>query len=399
MEKYFYLVQLAIILIAANIGGLISTRFKQPAVLGQIIVGMILGMGLMVKTEFIGDIAELGVVFLMFTAGLETDVDELKSSSKSSSMIALGGVVVPFTLVSIGTYLLTRSVETSLFMGIVSTATSVSISVQTLREIGRLRSRQGITILGAAIIDDIIGIVLLALLLGVLHPTEGAHIVLVIGKLGMFFALTYIVGIGISRLLDRFCEKLNISDHVVTYAIVLCFLLAFASEELGVAAITGAYFAGVAFSMTKVRHKVSHDINLISTTFFTPVFFVAIGMGVNLFSAFQAIGIGLILIILGSLGKVIGCGVGAKLTGFNKFEGMQIGLGMIPRAEVAIILANLGVTMNIITDKEIAGVILMVVATTLMTPSLLKWSFERESAMMAPKVQKTAVSLAVESTK
>jgi Kef-type K+ transport system membrane component KefB len=328
----------------------------------------------------------------MFIAGLETDVHELKSSSKSSSLIALGGVVMPLLLVSVGTYLLTKSINISLFMGIVATATSVSISVQTLREIGQLRTRQGVTILGAAIIDDVIGIILLTVMLGVVHPTEGAHVFIVIGKVALFFVLTYAVGFLIAKLLDKICDKLNVSDHVVTYAVVLCFLMAFASEELGVAAITGSYFAGVAFSMTKVRHKVSHDINKFSGTIFTPVFFVAIGMGVNLFSAFQALGIGLVLIVLGSIGKVLGSGFGARLSGFDKFESMQIGIGMVPRAEVAIIIANLGVSMDIISQKELAGVILMVITTTLITPSLLKWSFERAKLPSSQSKQKTAIS-------
>lgn len=377
MEKYIYLVHLAVILLLANIGGLVSKKFKQPAVLGQIIVGMVLGLGFMENTEFITGFAEIGVIFLMFIAGLETDVDELRASSKSSSMIAIGGVVVPMLFVGLASYAIHPDVGVAIFMGIVSTATSVSISVQTLREIGQLRTKQGITILGAAIIDDIVGIILLTLLIGVLKPSTDTHFLLVVGKIVLFFAMTFVIGYVIKKFLDHYCEKIDLNDHIVTYAAVLCLLLAFVSEELGVAAITGAYFSGVVFSMTTVRHKVSHEINQIASTFFTPVFFVSIGMSVDLVSAMQALLIGLILIIPGSIGKVIGSGYGAKLTGFNTHQALQIGIGMVPRAEVAIIIANLGVRMQIITEKELAGVILMVVVTTLLTPSLLKWSFDR----------------------
>ncbi|MCK5762749.1 MAG: cation:proton antiporter, partial [Clostridiales bacterium] len=159
-SEYMYLVNIAVMLLAANIGGVISKKFKQPAVLGQILMGVILGMGIMVKTELVTHLAEIGVIFLMFIAGLETDIDELKESSKSSSLIALGGVIFPFSFVGGATYFLTNDFSTSIFMGIIATATSVSISVQTLREIGQLRTKQGITILGAAIIDDIVGILL-----------------------------------------------------------------------------------------------------------------------------------------------------------------------------------------------------------------------------------------------
>jgi len=372
-----YLVNIAVMLLAANIGGVISKKFKQPAVLGQILMGVILGMGIMVKTELVTHLAEIGVIFLMFIAGLETDIDELKESSKSSSLIALGGVIFPFSFVGGATYLLTNDFSTSIFMGIIATATSVSISVQTLREIGQLRTKQGITILGAAIIDDIVGILLLTIAIGVISPESSINVFFVLGKIVMFFTITVLCGIVITKLLRMFELKINFEDKIVTYAIIVCFFLAFLSEELGVAAITGAYFSGVVFSMTSFRHRVSHDINKIASSIFTPLFFVAIGMGVDLKSAATALGIGSILIVAAILGKIIGGGLGAKLSGFNKDEALQIGIGMVPRAEVAIIIANLGLKLNVISDKDLSIVILMVLVTTLVTASLLKWSFAR----------------------
>jgi len=385
-SKYVFLLEIGVILLAANIGGMISKKLKQPAVLGQIVAGIILGLGIMHKTELINHLAEIGVIFLMFIAGLETDVEELKASSKSSSLIALGGVVVPFTFVAGGVYLVTKDFNTSMFMGVISTATSVSISVQTLREMSQLRTRQGITILGAAIMDDIVGIILLTIMIGFVKPGEGMGLPIVLGKIALFFVVTFAVGYIITKLIDRYCEKIDIEDSIVTYALVICFMLAFMSEEFGVAAITGAYFSGVVFSMTRFRHKVSHEISKISSTVFTPIFFVAIGMGVNLGAAFTAVKVGSVLIILGSLGKIIGCGLGARMSGFDKQKAIQIGVGMVPRAEVAIIIANLGVRIGIIGQKELAAVILMVVATTLITPSLLKWSFEEKPSAVVQEV-------------
>ncbi len=378
-----FILEIGVILLAANIGGLISRKLKQPAVLGQIVAGIVLGLGIMEKTEVIEHMGEIGVIFLMFIAGLETDVKELQESSKSSSLIAIGGVLVPLAFVTGGTYLLTKDLTSSLFMGVISTATSVSISVQTLRELGQLRTRQGIGILGAAIIDDIVGIILLTLIVGVIKPEVSSSIVIVIAKIVGFFLLVFVVGSLITKLIDRFGKSIRIEEKIVTYAIVTCFFLAFISEELGVAAITGAYFSGVVFSMTAFRHKVSHEVNRVATLLFTPVFFVSIGMGVDISAALSAIGIGSVFILMGVLGKVVGCGIGARLSGFEGKKALQIGVGMIPRAEVAIIIANLGIQMEIIGHNELAAVILMVLVTTLITPSMLSWTFEGKQASKA----------------
>ena len=214
---------------------------------------------------------------------------------------------------------------------------------------------------------------------GIISPESGNSIFIVIAKIGAFFMLTFALGLIVTQLISTYGVRINLEEKIVTYAIVTCFFLAFLSEELGVAAITGAYFSGVVFSMTPHRHKVSHDINKIATMIFTPIFFVAIGMGVDLKSASTAIGLGSVIIIMAILGKVIGSGLGALLSGFNRHHALQIGIGMIPRAEVAIIIANLGVRLNLISDHEIASVILMVLVTTLITPSLLKWSFSKSN--------------------
>lgn len=388
-SNFFYILEIAMLLLFANLGGIISKKLNQPAVLGQIIVGIILGAGILEGSEYITRMGEIGVIFLMFIAGLETDVDELKQSSKSSSLIAIGGVLFPGVLVFGGTYFMTKSISISVFMGIISTATSVSISVQTLRELGKLRTRQGVTILGAAIMDDIVGIVLLTLAVGILKPGSGASVPVVIIKIVGFFVITAIVGYFVITFLKKFSDKINFDDKIVTYSIVLCMLLAYVSEELGVAAITGAYFMGVILSMTSHRHKISHEINNIATTMFTPIFFVSIGMNVDIRTALGAITIGSVIIVLGVLGKVLGSGLGAKLSGYDNITSLQIGIGMIPRAEVAIIIANLGVKMELIGNNELAAVILMVLVTTLITPSLLMWSFGREkTTQYIPKVSK-----------
>ncbi len=379
-SKFMFILEIGVILLSANIGGIISKKLKQPAVLGQIIAGVVLGVFLFEKTPMIESLGELGVIFLMFVAGLETDVKELKASSASSSLIAFGGVVMPLLMVSLGAYVMTGSWQESLFMGVIATATSVSISVQTLRELGRLRSPEGIGILGAAIIDDVVGIVLLTVIMGIIKPEYGSSIFMVIAKIILFFIIAFLIGTIIVKFAAKFCERLRIEDHIVSCAVIACLIFAFLSEELGVAAITGAYFAGVIFSMTEFRNKISHDVNKVGNIMFTPIFFVSIGMGVDLHVVGSAIGLGLLFIVMGSLGKVIGCGVGARLSGFPNPNALQIGIGMVPRAEVAIIIANLGVKVGIMNDKGLAAVISMVLVTTLITPSLLKWATDRVAA-------------------
>lgn len=379
---YFFMLQLAIVLLAAHVGGVVSKKLKQPVVLGQIVVGIILGMGLLEKTSMIHEFAQIGVVLLMFIAGLETDVKELISSIRSSSMIALGGILIPAALVfvSLMVFIPNQSMAVAMFLAIVSTATSVSISVQTLREIHRLRTKQGVMILGAAIIDDVAGIILLTLLVSMVRPGVSSSVGMVIFKILGFFAIVYVLGFFLIKLLKKLKFGDDVEETIITWSIVICFILAFMSEEFGVAAITGAYFAGVIFAMTSHRHRVSHEVNKVASLIFTPIFFVSIGMDIDLKVASTALGAGALLIIFGSIGKVIGCGFGAKFSGFSNMHSLQIGIGMVPRAEVAIIVANLGVQMSILSEQDMAATILMVLVSTLITPAMLKWSFSKEPA-------------------
>jgi len=381
-SKYLFLLELGVILLVAQIAGDISRKFKQPAVLGQIIAGLILGAGLLDKNILISQFGEIGVILLMFIAGLETDVHELRESIRSSSLIALGGVLFPsvFVFVALKLYLPDHNTITALFFAVISTATSVSISVQTLREINQLRSRQGTMILGAAIIDDVVGIILLTVLVSVIKPENSDAISVTMIKILGFFLLIFIAG----KLAIYFLKKHDLNrfseEHIVTWAIILCLILSFTAEELGIAAVTGAYFAGVIISMTTYKHRISHEVNKIGNILFIPVFFIGIGMDIDVRTAFTSLSVGLVVIIFSSLGKIMGSGLGAFKSGFNKEEALQIGIGMIPRAEVALIVANIGLKMEILQDKDMAATVLMVVFTTLITPSLLKWSFARNES-------------------
>ncbi len=379
-EGFGFLIDIAIILLFANIGGFLSAKLKQPAVLGQILAGLIMGpsvLNIIHATGFITNMAEIGVILLMFIAGLETDIDDLKKSGASSASIAIGGVIAPLLFGVLVILIMKPSANyyEALFVGVILTATSVSITVQALRELGQLRTKQGVGILGAAIIDDVLGIILVTLVVGMAHPSSGNCILIVLGKIVAFFLLSICVGIIFSKILTKYHTVISRENRVLTAAIIFCFILAFIAEELGVAAIIGAYFTGVIFSTTPHRNRVSHEIQRIAYALFTPIFFVNIGLKVDLSHIGQALGLSVLLILAAVLGKVIGCGAGAKLSKFTNREALQISIGMIPRAEVALIVTNLGLKIGIIGHEVFTSVILLVLVSTIITPILLKMTF------------------------
>ncbi|MTI66365.1 MAG: cation:proton antiporter [Firmicutes bacterium] len=387
-EGFNFLVDLAIILFIANLGGYVSRKFKQPAVLGQIIAGLLIGpsvFGLVHETEFINHMAEIGVILLMFIAGLETDLADLKASSKSSTSIALGGVIGPLIL-GMGAILLISpeaDIVEALFVGVILTATSVSITVQALKELGQLRTKQGVGILGAAIIDDVVGIILLTLVVGMVTPSESSNIFLVLGKIAAFFILSIVIGVIFSKVLTKYKDFISRENRVLPYALIFCFLLAFVAEELGVAAIIGAYFTGVVFSTTPHRNRVSHEIQRIAYSLFVPIFFINIGLSVEIHHIGSSLLLSLFIILAAVLGKVLGCGIGAKISRFNNREALQISIGMIPRAEVALIVANLGLKLKLIGENIFTAIILLVLVSTIITPILLQIVYSEEKVKEA----------------
>ncbi|MBS4536457.1 cation:proton antiporter [Clostridium sp. D2Q-14] len=376
-SSLMFLKDIAMLLFFASVGGYISSKLKQPQVLGQIIFGLLIGpsiLNIIKSTEFIEQIAQIGVILLMFIAGLETDLDDLKSSSKSSTSIALGGVLGPMILGMIGILLLkgTVALNEAIFVGVILTATSVSITVQTLRELGQLRTRQGIGILGAAIIDDVVGIILVTLVVGIVDPTQNSNIIFVLGKIIFFFVISLVIGVIFSKSLTKFSDKVNRENKLLTLALIFSFSLAFIAEELGVAAIIGAYITGVIFSCTPHRNRVSHEIQRVAYSIFTPIFFMNIGLGVKLDNIGGSVLLSVVIITAAILGKVGGCYVGGRISKFTTRESLQIGIGMVPRAEVALIVANLGLSIDVIGQDVFTGVVLLVLASTIITPILLK---------------------------
>lgn len=378
-----FLLEIALVLIFANIGGIIAAKLKQPMVLGQILAGLIIGpavLNIVVPDEIINSFSEIGVVLLMFIAGMETDLNDLKKTAGASSLIAIGGVVVPFVLAFFANKIIFPSSSNieSIFVGTILVATSISITVQVLREIKRLNEKTGICILGAAVIDDVLGIIVLTIVLGIASPSKDTSLIFVIGKIIFFFILIFIIGSFLIKLANGKFAKILKKSNIAVIAIIICFIIATIAEEFGVASIIGAYFTGIVFSLTLYRNKISRDVENIAFTLFTPVFFVNIGLIINLDGISKIIIPVLMLLVIAILGKILGCGLGAKLSKFKFRESMQIGIGMIPRGEVGLIVANIAKNSGFISDKVFTASILVVVLTTIITPPLLKVAYKTD---------------------
>ena len=387
MDSYGYLLDLALILLTTKAFGLLTRRISLPQVVGALLAGLLLGpacLGVLHQTEFIYQVSEIGVIVLMFCAGLETDIDELKKSGKASFIIALLGVIVPLLGgLGVAAYfnrpgMLESAAGTSLilqnvFIGVILTATSVSISVETLKEMGKLNTRAGNAILGAAIIDDILGIIALTVITSFTVP--GVKIMVVLLKIFLFFVFIAVCGFFVFRLFRKLEIVYGTKRRVAIYAVVFCLLLSYISEVyFGVADITGAYFAGLILcNVTETKSYIASKINITSYMFFTPIFFASIGIKTVITGMSQELILfTLALLIVAILSKIVGCGLGAKICGFSNMDSLAIGVGMISRGEVALIVAQKGEQAGLISSTLFPAIVLVVIVTTLITPILLK---------------------------
>ena len=388
MLSYEFLFDLALILISTKLFGLITKKVRMPQVVGALVAGVILGpavLNVLSETEFIQKLAELGVIVLMFTAGLETDINQLKKTGKASFIIAVLGVIIPlaggFFIASI--FNKGNDVNTILqnvFIGIILTATSVSITVETLKEMGKLNTRAGNAILGAAIIDDILGIIALTITTSLADPS--INVIIVLAKIVMFFIFAgfagYLFHWAFIKLDERYQRDLR---RFVIIAFVFCLLLSFCAEEFfGVADITGAFIAGLVISDSNRSNYLNSRFETLSYMLLSPIFFASIGIKVQLTAMTKTIFIfAILLLIVAILSKVLGCALGAKLCKYSNREAIQIGTGMISRGEVALIVANKGIAMGLMLPEFLAPVVIVVVVTTIVTPILLKVVFNNKS--------------------
>ncbi len=376
------LLHLAIIIFFSKILGAVSKKFKQPPVVGMLFLGIVLGPTFLHFIEpeaVINWIAQIGVLFLLFEAGLETNIKKIKEESRQAVLPAAGGIILPFVLGFLLTYFISNNLSQSLMVGVIFTATSVSVSVMTLIDLDKLKSLEGRCIVNAAIIDDIVGILLLTVIIGLTAGSGGENtsIALSIVKIIVFFVISFIFGLFILQPFFLNLKKILLDNVVVSLAIAVVLLYSWFAEKAGLAAITGAYFAGLFLGQTHHKQAVQTGITNIGKSFFVDVFFVSIGLQFDLFEIDAHPVYVIVFVLLAIIGKMIGSGLGAKLTNFDLTRSFRVGVGMIPRGEVALIIANMALAKGIISTNIISATILMVIISAIGTPLLLKFGFTK----------------------
>lgn len=389
--SYHYLIDIALILLTTKVFGMITKRLQMPQVVGALIAGLVMGpamLNIIHSTEFLSQVSELGVIVMMFTAGLGTSLNDLKQTGKAGFLVALCGVIVPLIGGTILSLFFNTSTDPNAFMqnvfiGVVLTATSVSITVEALKEMGKLNTVVGNTILAAALIDDVLGLIALTIVTSI-GGSADANLLVVLLKIVAFFVLVVVVGIVVKKAMDWYIANVHSTDlqRYPIFAFILCLILSFCAEEFfGVADITGAFAAGLIISTTSKAKYIELKFAPLSYLLLTPIFFASIGLKVELPEMNATIVIfSILLVVVAVLTKWIGCGLGAKLCGLKGHQCEQIGVGMVCRGEVALIVADKGAALGLMPEVFFGPVIIMVVATTMMTPILLKFAYRKSDA-------------------
>jgi len=404
-EAYTLLLPIALILICAKLLAIVCQKLKLPQVVGFLIAGLLLGLiklipGQEVFTGFtkqgISDLAKIGVVLIMFSAGLETNLKQIKSVGISAIIITSLGVIFPLGLGFLVAYLFfpNQSILSNLFYGVVLSATSVSVTVAALKELHKLDSKVGMAIVSAAIIDDIIGIVLLSLVITLSGQSSGQqyvsneslNLLIMVGLMIAFFIVAFIVGIFVRKLIKWLDSKWPNHRRIPIFSLAVCFIYAYCAEKFfGIADITGAYVAGLIISTTKPKEYVDQRTESSSQLLFAPIFFASISLKLYDidFSNFDLkfVWFGLAFVVIGLISKFIGAGLGGVITKFSLRESAVIGIGMMARAEVVIVTAQKGVDTGLISANQpiMPFVLLLIILSSLLTPILLKLMYKNDS--------------------
>lgn len=381
-----FLLALAIIIFAAKSFGYLSTRLGQPAVLGELLIGLLLGptvLNMLHWPPFAGghleetlrELAHLGVLCLMFIAGLEVDLEAMRRAGRPAVWAGVLGILFPIVL-GLGVSLLFgfRPLE-GILIGLMLAATSVSISAQTMIELGVLRSQVGVALLGAAVVDDILVILVLSVSSALIGEGGGFwHVLWVLVRMLLFLGLAIWVGARWIPRLPARVERLPISEGVMALVMVAVLLFAWAAEALGgIAAITGAFLAGLAFARSPLHQYIRDRMHTLAYAWLVPVFFVNIGLEANARAlGIDGIGFALALIGVAMVSKVIGCGLGGLAGGLSFLDALRLGVGMMSRGEIGLVVAAIELENGLITQQIFAGVVLVVLTTTLVTPILLR---------------------------
>ncbi|WP_226002468.1 cation:proton antiporter [Paenibacillus sp. BJ-4] len=386
-----FILYLLLILLFTKVAGHLSVRLGQPAVLGKLIAGIVLGpavLGWVQSDTLIHDMSEIGVLLLMFIAGLETDLDQLRRNWKPAVAVAVGGIILPLVCGFGVGEAFGFTVHEGWFLGVILSATSVSITVQVLKDMNKLNTREGSTILGAAVLDDVLVVVLLAVLMSVFGMGgQEMSLGLLVGKKLIFFVGAILGGWLVVPWIMKILAPLKVTEAVITAALIICFGFAYFADVLGMAGIIGAFAAGISIAQTGYKHVVEEKMEPIAYSIFVPVFFVSIGLNVSFEGVGQQLGFVVALTLIALVTKLIGGGIGARLTGFDNRSSLAIGSGMISRGEVALIIAATGLQTGLLAQQYFTSVIIAVILTTLAAPPILKLCFsdKKESSLHEPK--------------
>ncbi len=393
MEAYSIFRDLAILVIAAKFLGLVARKCKAPQVVGEILAGLLIGpgvLGLVSQSPFITQMAEIGVVLLMFSAGLGTNLKDLVKTGPVACLIAVCGVFVPLALGALfyfcyyGFSLLgSPSFYKGVFIGTIMTATSVSITVSALKEMGKLQTKVGQTILSAAIIDDIIGIMVLTFVIGLRDPAMKPLIVVV--QSALFFVFSIVFGFISYKIFKWVDKRYPHTQRIPIAGLAYCFALSYIAERFfGIADITGAYFAGIILCNIEDSDYIQEKMDINSYMLFGPIFFASIGLKTDLGDMTLPLlwfSIGFVLVAL--LSKIIGCGIISRICHFNFSDSLKIGVGMMTRGEVALIVSQKGLSVGLVEPIYFTSVILLIIISSIATPILLKLLFKRDADIIA----------------
>jgi Kef-type K+ transport system membrane component KefB len=385
-----FLIVLAIILAAARASGLLAMRLGQPAVVGELVAGVILGPTVidLFAANFLSSsdvehtitlLAQLGIIFLMFLAGLETDLGEVNSVRRVALLSGIFGVSLSIALAASGTALFGFSAKVCVFIGICLSATSVSISVRTLMDLNALRGREGIAIMAAAVVDDVLALVVLSLFIAFAVQGGGSagHVALVLVRVAGFFVAAYVAGRFVLPPLARWISTAPMKEGALAFAIVVALFYAWSADYMGeMASITGAFLAGLFLRATPVRDLIDTEVRALSLGFLAPVFFISVGLSADA-SALGGKDTALLVVLVAAAiaAKVIGCGLGALVAGEPRSSALRIGTGMISRGEVQLIVASIGLSKALIDTDLYSVIVLTVLVTAILTPLLLRAVF------------------------
>ncbi len=396
MHAYEIFKDLAIILTAAKLMGLLARKCKVPQVVGEILAGLLIGpsvLGIVEHTDFLSHMAEIGVILIMFSAGLETNLRDMIKTGPFACAVAVCGVFIPllcgtllymlfYGIAAVGTLHFYKAV----FIGVILTATSVGITVKALSELGKLKSPLGTVIVSAAIIDDIIGIVVLTIVVGIGGNSSGGtgEIAAVLIKTLLFFVFAIVVGLIFYKIFKWLDQGRHVhTQRIPIFGLALCMALAYSAEKFfGVADVTGAYLAGIILCNIRDAEYIDRKMSVSSYMMFGPVFFAGIGLKTNIEGmTWMMFAFSVCFVIVALISKIAGCGFVSKLCGYSNTDSLVIGVGMMTRGEVALIVAQKGLSVGLLDPLYFTPVIILIVVSSILTPIILKLLFNKREKL------------------